>query len=285
MRFTSQQRLDDGVLERGFTLDEIPGILWTPPAGSAPAPLILLGHPPLGLARMRPRLVARARHAAAQGFASATIELPGSGDRPRWPAVEQARADLRRTLAAGEPVSGEIIDALILPLVEKSVPEWQAALDALLALPEIGGPVGYSGGVISIGIRLAVVEPRIVAAGLFAGSYVPAQMFAEARRVTIPLLVLLQWDDEGNDRQAALDLFDAFGSLEKTLHANMGGHTGVPQSEGDASGQFFVRHLRPAPSPALSAEPLSQLSAEPLSAPSPEPSAPSSPSSAPSSGS
>ena len=27
---------------------------------------------------------------------------------------------------------------------------------------------------------------------------------------------------------AALDLFDAFGSTEKTLHANMGGHTGVP---------------------------------------------------------
>ena len=31
MRFTSEQRLDDGVLERGFTLGEIPGILWTPP--------------------------------------------------------------------------------------------------------------------------------------------------------------------------------------------------------------------------------------------------------------
>ena len=30
MRFTSEQRLDDGVLERGFTLGEIPGILWTP---------------------------------------------------------------------------------------------------------------------------------------------------------------------------------------------------------------------------------------------------------------
>lgn len=58
-------------------------------------------------------------------------------------------------------------------------------------------------------------------------------MFAEARQVTIPLHVLLQWDDEGNDRQLALDLFDAFGSQEKTLHANMGGHTGVPQFAGD----------------------------------------------------
>lgn len=246
MQFTSEQRLDDGVLEREFTLGEIPGILWTPASASAsaPAPLILLSPPPLGLRKMHPRLVARARHSAADGFATATIELPGSGDRPRWAAAEQARADLRQAMEAGQPVSDEIIDALILPLVDKSVPEWQAALDALLSLPEIGGPVGYSGGVISIGTRLAVVEPRISAAVLFAGSFVPRAMFEEARQVTIPLHVLLQWDDEGNDRQAALDLFDAFGSKEKTLHANMGGHTGVPQFAGDAAAQFFTRHLK-----------------------------------------
>ncbi|WP_406840324.1 alpha/beta hydrolase [Streptomyces sp. AHU1] len=246
MHFTSEQRLDDDVLEREFTLGDIPGILWTPASASvsAPVPLILLGHPPLGLRRMRPRLAARARQAAADGFASATIELPGSGDRPRWPAVEQARADLRRAMEAGEPVGDGIVDALVLPLVDKAVPEWQAALDALLSLPEVGGPVGYSGGVISIGIRLAVVEPRISAAVLFAGSLVPAAMFEEARRVTVPLHVLLQWDDEGNDRQAALDLFDAFGSKEKSLHANMGGHTGVPQFAGEAAERFFTRHLR-----------------------------------------
>ncbi|MER6009322.1 alpha/beta hydrolase [Streptomyces bluensis] len=245
LHFTSEQRLfDDGVLERSFTLGEIPGILWTPGSASAPAPLILLGHPPLGLHKMYPRLVARARHASADGFAAATIELPGSGDRPRWAAAEQARADLRRAMEAGGPVSDEIIDALILPLVDKAVPEWQAALDALLSLPEIGGPVGYSGGVISIGVRLAVVEPRIVAAGFFAGSFVPRALFEEARQVTIPLHVLLQWDDEGNDRQAALDLFDAFGSKEKSLHAHMGGHTGVPPFAGDAAAQFFTRHLK-----------------------------------------
>ncbi|WP_217144470.1 dienelactone hydrolase family protein [Streptomyces sp. AC627_RSS907] len=248
MHFTTEQRLDDGVLERAFTLGEIPGILWTPtptptPA-SAPVPLVLLGHPPLGLRAMYPRLVGRARQAVADGFAAATIELPGSGDRPRWAAVEQARADLRRAVEAGEPVDEETVDALVLPLVEKSVPEWQAALDALLSLPEIGGPVGYSGGVISIGIRLAVVEPRISAAVLFAGSLVPAAMFEEARQVTVPLHVLLQWDDAGNDRQAALDLFDAFGSKEKTLHATMGGHTGVPQFAGDAAARFFARHLK-----------------------------------------
>jgi hypothetical protein len=240
LRFTAEQRLDDGVLEREFTIGEIPGILWTPTL--APAPLILLGHPG-GLRAMYPRLAGRARHSAAIGFAAATIELPGSGDRIRSADAEQARADLRRALAAGEPVA-EIVDRLVLPLVEHAVPEWQTTLDALLSLPEISGPVGYSGGVIAIGVRLARVEPRIAAAGLFAGSFVPRAIFDEARQVTIPLHVLLQWDDEGNDRQLALDLFDAFGSQEKTLQANMGGHTGVPQFAGEDAARFFLRHLK-----------------------------------------
>jgi hypothetical protein len=243
MHFTSEQRLDDGSLERQFTLGDFPGILWTPT--SAPAPLILLGHPggPGGLRSMYPRLASRARHSLANGFAAATIELPGSGERCRWADAEQARADLHRALTAGEPVD-EIVDRLVIPLVEKAVPEWQSALDALLLVPEVSGPVGYSGGVIAIGVRLAVVEPRIVAAVLFAGSFVPRSMFDEARQVTIPLHVLLQWDDEGNDRQLALDLFDAFGSQEKTLYANMGGHTGVPQFAGDDATRFFTRHLK-----------------------------------------
>ncbi|WP_067686276.1 hypothetical protein [Nocardia jejuensis] len=244
MHFTSEQRFDDDVLEREFILGEIPGFLWTPASAPTPTPLILLGPPPIGLRKAYPRLLARARQAVAGGCSAVTIELPGGGDRPRNVVVDQAVADLRRALAAGEPVTDDIIDRLILPLLDPAVAEWRATLDAVLALPEIDGPVGYSGGVISIGTRLAVVEPRIEAAVLFAGSYVPRVIFEEARRVTIPLHVLLQWDDEGNDRQMALDLFDAFGSAEKTLHANMGGHTGVPHYAGEDADRFFTRHLR-----------------------------------------
>lgn len=245
MRFISEQRFDDDVLEREFVLGDIPGVLWTPTSASAsaPTPLILVGHPG-GLDRMYPRLVARARRAAAAGFAGATIELPGSGERPRLPGVERARADLQGALAAGEPVGEEVVERLVLPLVEAAVPEWRTTLDHLLALPGIGGPVGYSGGVIAVGVRLALVEPRIAAASLFAGSYVPRVMLDEARRVTIPLQVLLQWDDEWNDRSLALDLFDAFGSKEKSLYANTGGHTGVPPFAGDEATRFFARHLR-----------------------------------------
>ncbi|MBK8462505.1 MAG: alpha/beta hydrolase [Nigerium sp.] len=242
MHFTSEQRLDDGTVERHFVLGEVPGVLWTPDSAPEPVPLILMGHPG-GLRSMYPRLAGRARGCVAQGFAAATIELPGGGERPAFAVAEQARAELREAIMAGDRPSEEVIDRLVLPLVEQAVPEWRATLDALLDLPEIGGPVGFSGGVIAIGVRLAAIEPRIVAAGLFAGSYVPRSIIEEARQVTIPLHVLLQWDDEGNDRQMALDLFDAFGSPEKTLCANMGGHTGVPSFAGEDAAQFFARHL------------------------------------------
>ncbi|GAA2442548.1 alpha/beta hydrolase [Agromyces soli] len=248
MHFTSTHQLDDGLVERTFALGGVPGILWTPPTATAasPAPLILMGQPGgIGMARMHPRLAARARSAASQGFASATLELPGAGERAPLPGAAEARAELVRAIAAGIPPTADTVDRLILPLVDRAVPEWRAALDGLLELPELAPRVGFSGGVIAIGVRLAAIEPRIAAAGLFAGSYVPRATLAEAREVTIPLHVLLQWDDEGNDRAMALELFDAFGSTEKTLLANLGGHTGVPAFAGEDAARFFARHLGP----------------------------------------
>ncbi|MER7812343.1 alpha/beta hydrolase [Streptomyces sp900116325] len=240
MQFTSEQRLDDGVLEREFTLGEIPGILWT--TGSAPAPLVLMAQNN-GLPKAEPRLVARARYTAARGYAVATIDAAGCGDRPRSAADDEARTELRRAMQAGEQVD-EIFETFIGPLVESAVPEWQTTLDSLLELPEIVGPVGYSGGWTALGIGLAVVEPRIAAAGFFAGGYVPRAQREEARQVTIPLLFLLERDDQGNPRQRALDLFDAFGSKEKTLHANLGWHTGTPWFELEDGCRFLDRHLK-----------------------------------------
>jgi hypothetical protein len=240
MDFTSEHRHDDGVLERDFALGDIPGTLWT--TGSAPAPLVLMAHNN-GRPRRDARLVARARfHAATYGYAVASIDAAGCGDRPRTAAADQQRVDLRRAMQAGEPVD-EIFEAMVGPMVDDAAPEWRTALDALLDLPDVAGPVGYSGWM-ALGIRLAVTEPRIAAAGFFAGGFVPRAVRAEAPRVTIPVLVLLQWDDEGNPRQRALDLFDAFGSVEKTLHANPGGHLGTPRFELADGARFFDRHLR-----------------------------------------
>ncbi|WP_424213819.1 dienelactone hydrolase family protein [Streptomyces sp. BI20] len=245
MRFTSENRLDDGVVEREFTLGEIPGTLWTPgPAAAsaeAPVPLILMSHNN-GLPRRDPRLTARARHHAARGYAVVSIDAPGCGDRPRTAAEDRIRAEIRRALGAGEPAD-ELFEALVGPLVERAAPDWLATLDAALALPGIDGPVGYTSWT-ALGIRLAALEPRIAAVGLFAGGYVPRAQREAARELTVPLLFLLQWDDEGNPRQRALDLFDAFGSTEKTLHANTGGHVGTPSFELEDGRRFFDRHLK-----------------------------------------
>jgi hypothetical protein len=249
MLFTSERDLDKRIVEREFSIGDISGILWTPPTASSsdPVPLILMGQPGgLGIRRMYRRLAARASSAVAQGFAAVSVELPGAGGRTPLPGAEQARVELTRAISEGERPAEDVIDRLILPLVDTAVPEWQTTLDEVLALPEIGERVGFSGGVIAVGVRLAVIEPRITAAGLFAGSYVPRTTMEEARQVTIPLHVLLQWDDEGNDRTRSLDLFDAFASTEKTLIANMGGHTGVPHFAGDDAARFFARHLGPA---------------------------------------
>ena len=246
MHFTSERPLADGVTERGFTAGDTHGILWTPPSASAdqPVPLILMGLPGgIGMHHMYPRLAARAQGCAAHGFAALCVEMPGAGDRPPMPGVEQARADLRRAISAGQQPSAEVTDRLILPLVEQAVPELRCTLDQALALPELGPGVGFSGGLISVAVHLLAVEPRIGAAGLFAGSYVPRTVMDQAHLVTIPLHVLLQWDDEANDRAMALELFDAFGSAEKTLYANMGGHTGVPAFAGEDAARFFARHL------------------------------------------
>jgi len=246
MHLSSERHLD-GLEERRFTLGDVSGILWTPSSASPEAriPLVLAGQPggPAGINQTYLRVRERALTAARVGFATATIELPGGGGRPEPPGVNEARAELQRAVAEDRPVADDIVDRLVLPLVDQAVPEWQAVLDALLELPGLGGPVGYSGGVISIGTRLAVVEPRLSAAVLFAGSFVPRSIVEEARHVTLPLHVLLQWDDGGNDRQMALELFDAFGSREKTLVANMGGHTGVPPHAGEEANRFLARHL------------------------------------------
>jgi alpha-beta hydrolase superfamily lysophospholipase len=79
MRFTSQTS-SDGVTERAFTLDEIPGVLWTPEGPCDTRPLILLGHGG-GQHKTASNTASRARRYAAGGFAALAIDAPNHGDR------------------------------------------------------------------------------------------------------------------------------------------------------------------------------------------------------------
>ena len=246
LRFTSETS-SSGVVERDFTLGEVTGVLWSPASGPDRAPLVLMGHGG-GLHKKTPAQVARARHCViTYGFTVVAIDAPGHGDRPRTAEDEQVRADLRQAMAAGETERIKSISVRYgAALAERAVPEWQATLDALQALPEIGtkGPSGYGGGIslgTAIGIPLTAVEPRITAA-IFGGGFVVHQALIDAaRRITVPVQFLLPWDDEHVDRQSALALFDAFASKEKTLHANPGDHRNIRWFGVD--NEFLVRHL------------------------------------------
>jgi hypothetical protein len=130
-------------------------------------------------------------------------------------------------------------------LAELAVPEYQATLDALQELPEIGtdGLVGFWGinmGT-AIGVPFVAVEPRITAAVF--GQHWPDVLAEKAKQITIPIEFDMQWDDEHISREEGLTLFDAFASKEKSLHVNSGKHKELPRFEVDSAVRFFARHL------------------------------------------
>ena len=252
MHFTSQTS-SNGVIERHFTLDQITGVLWSPESGTVGSPLLLAGHGG-GMHKKAPGLLASALHCVTTyGFTVAAIDAPGHGDRPRTDQDQQRAEAIHQALAAGESIAPAVID-YTWSLATRAVPEWQATLDALQALPEIGAeaPIGYGGvslGVVT-GIMLAAAESRIVALS-FGGVFVDNALIDAARMITIPVEYQIPWDDEQFDRTSSVALYDAFASKEKTLHAHSGRHYSVPEYERDSSARFFARHLaRTAASPA-----------------------------------
>jgi pimeloyl-ACP methyl ester carboxylesterase len=243
LRFTAETS-SNGILERDFTVGDVTGVLWSAEPGSVRAPLVLMGHGG-GNDKRSPAMSGRARLLVnGCGFHVATIDAPGHGGRPRTEHDEREIAELYRARAAGEP-EGPIVVRYNAHLAAIAVPEWRATLDALQELPEIGagGPVGYLGinmGT-AIGVPLVAIEPRITAAVF--GQHWPDELAEAARRISIPIEYVLQWDDEHIPRESGLALFDAFASTEKTLHANAGRHKELPRFEADSAVRFFARHL------------------------------------------
>lgn len=229
MHFFSDDSIAAGVRRRGFHVEHVPGVLWTPPIPAPGAALILSGHGG-GLHKEAPGLIARAHRLVLElGYAVAAIDAPGHGDRPR-PERDQRWVDAM--LGARE--RGEPLDPVIAEyngsLAERAVPEWRATIDALQRLDEIGtGPVGFTGMTLAsaIGIPLAAAEPRIRAA-TFGGIGAHAFLLKAAREVTVPLEFLFPLDDPEITRASQLELFDAFGSAEKVLLGFPGSHFRVP---------------------------------------------------------
>lgn len=250
MRFAScntasiPQTSTDGVTEQLFTVGEIPGVLWTPQHAAGPRPLILMGHGG-GQHKKASGIPARAaRFVANGGFAVAAIDAPGHGDRPRDEKFVQLANQIRARMAAGEDTAA-LVAGLHDLLAGQAVAEWQTVITAIQEVDYVGvGPVGYCGLSMGcgLGVPLLAAEPRIRAAVL---GLLGAHGLAEAAaRVTVPVLFLLQWDDDLVPRTQGLALFDALASETKTLHVNPGKHGEIPGFETDDALRFFTRHLR-----------------------------------------
>ncbi|MDT9692170.1 alpha/beta hydrolase [Streptomyces sp. P9(2023)] len=243
MRFISETSAD-GVREQLFTLGEIPGVLWTPDGAVGPRPLVVMGHGG-GQHKKAPGVSVRARRFAVEcGFAVVAVDVPAHGDRPKVDEYDRIVAENQARVEAGEELAPLIAEFQAL-VARQTVPEWRGVVDAVQDLDHVGRrDVGYWG--VSLGCGLGVpfvaAEPRVRAAVLGLGGVLASADFAPL--VTVPVEFLVQWDDERVPREQGLALFDALGSVEKSLHANPGLHGEIPAFEIDSAVRFFARHLR-----------------------------------------
>ncbi len=243
---------EKGVIERRFNLrvdgEIVPGIHWLPEAASAPHPTVLIGHG--GTQHKRaPNVLGLARKLVRHGeYGVVALDAPGHGDRM----TEEQRRERDELLARrlGDrlaPLSERRVRAMS-GAAMRAVAEWKALLDDLTTNQQwANGPFGYWGvsmGTV-FGVPLLVNEPRIAAAVLGLGALREGSegLRAQAVRIVVPLLFLLQWDDELMTREGGLALWDAFASEEKTMHINPGAHVEIPLFERDAALAFYKRHL------------------------------------------
>jgi dienelactone hydrolase len=210
--------------------ETVPAILWTPQGAEGTRPLVLFGHGGRQNKRIDNILRSARDLVTTEHYAVLAIDGPGHGDRVKQPAQPAGAMPPKTNMTA----------------------EWMATIDAVQKLDYVGkGPVGYWG--VSMGARygipLIAADSRIVAAvvGLFGlfeeGKTVPVGFNDDARKIKVPLIFVFQRNDTLMTLQNGLDLYDAFGSKEKTLHMNPGGHTGIPVSEQETWKPFFVDHL------------------------------------------
>jgi hypothetical protein len=245
---------DDGVRARRFDLrvgDEVvPGMHWLPLDATGAHPTICIGH-----GGFQHKLYGNVPELAIQfvrnlGVGVVALDAPRHGDRIVDPEAAKKARD-QAIAAAGKGGRRRLDPSVVAAMAkrtEQHVEEWRFLLDALQANDRwAGGPFGWWGVSMgtSHGIPLVARDARFVAAVFGLNALAPGDddQAARAGSITIPLLFLNQSDDELMTRDAALALWDAFGSTEKTMHINPGGHVQVPRFERDASEAFFRRHL------------------------------------------
>ena len=260
----SEERTGEGVTRRSFVVEvageRVPAVIWAPEGARGPRPLVLMGHGG-SQHKKTPGIRTRAREYALKlGYATLAIDAPGHGDRI---SREEAAALMRET---GARVTGRAPSAwtperlkLMAGRTARAVPEWNAALAMAEGFEFVGagGPVGYWGVSMgtAIGVPFVAQCPRIACAVLGLAGLRPgaAEFEAAARKISCPVEFVFQWDDAVASREHGIGLFEALGSVEKTMHINPGGHMDIPAFESPSWERFFARHLGTAEAPAREA--------------------------------
>jgi dienelactone hydrolase len=251
----TRERTENGVTERLFDLtvagERVPAVIWAPENVRGERPLILMGHGGSQHKKIG-TIAARARQYAQRlGYATLAIDAPGHGDRiSREEAVRLARevGERVRGAAGTSGPSAQLLKTMA-ERVQRAIPEWKAALDTALPFDFIENTsrIGYWGVSMgtAIGVPFVAREPRIKCAvfglaGLRAGA---TALEEAAKAISIPIEFVFQWEDAVAPRESGLALFNAFGSRDKTMHINPGGHVEIPNFEGGSWQAFFTRHL------------------------------------------
>ncbi len=238
MAFIDDQ-IQDGLRVRELTLDRsgrpVTAVLWSHPEGDVGAPLVCFGHGASGDRYQEPIPWLVKRLVGEHRFSALSLDGPvhgrrqvGDGARGAfWPEWEREGT------------------------VDDMNADWIAALDFAREQPDVGtGPVGYWGlsmGTI-YGAPFVAADDRIEAAvlglmGISGPDHYRPTIADAAGNIDIPVLFIMQLEDELFPREQCLALFDALSSTNKRLHANPGLHPVVPTEELHHSVDFLVRRL------------------------------------------
>ncbi|MCH2336069.1 MAG: lysophospholipase [Pseudomonadales bacterium] len=236
MAWRSDEVSIEKITERAFDLtvngQNVPGVYWRPKSGNANR-IALLGHG--GSTHKKVEYVQLVATLLAQrGIASMAIDGPGHGERASGSEVRSTEG-FSDIWNAGGGTQGIVAD-------------WHAALNFIEAEEGVRPACWWGlsmGTMMGLPVTASDTRIRVALLGLM-GIWGPNgdDLKRLAPEVLCPVRFLVQWDDEIVPREACLELYDALGSEKKTLHANPGIHTAVPQTEIAGSVEYLDRYLK-----------------------------------------